>query len=185
VGVRRQPGDVPPRPPSGGITAAMSCHPRKPMAIRAGPRCRRRWKVSGKFCHPRRQSFPAADDPAHGTLAALPTNQLAPSLDSILIRWGGVLSFTFFHSLGRLTWPQAACPGRRICRIVEHKPVQHVIGAHDRENGRRDHACDKRRDRSPAELLGHAASSRSAAFSQIEGGAGTSNIRARPARTKP
>ena len=62
----------------------------------------------------------------------------------------------FFHSLDGLAWPQAACRGQRICRIVEHKPVQHVVGAHDRENGRHQHACDKPRDRSPAELLGHA-----------------------------
>ena len=65
-------------------------------------------------------------------------------------------------------WPgrRPPGPGPRICRIVEYKPVQHVVGAHDRENGRHDHACDKTCDRSPAEFLRHAPSSRSAAFSQ-------------------
>jgi hypothetical protein len=59
------------------------------------------------------------------------------------------------HSLDLLAWPQTAGLGQRICRIVEHEPVQYVVGAHDRENGRRQHACDKPRDRSPAEFLGH------------------------------
>jgi hypothetical protein len=57
--------------------------------------------------------------------------------------------------LGVPAWRQAACPGQRICRIVEHEPVQHVEGAHDREHGRHDHDNGKACDRSPAEFLGH------------------------------
>jgi hypothetical protein len=44
----------------------------------------------------KRQSFPAPDDPAHGRLVALPTNQLAPPP----IPWGGFLhslAFTCIH----------------------------------------------------------------------------------------
>jgi hypothetical protein len=60
---------------------------RRPNSVRRHSRVRRIREVIPL----NRQSFPALDDPAHGKLAPLPTNQLYPAT---MISWGGVLSFT-------------------------------------------------------------------------------------------